>query len=107
MVKKNEGELDFSLSIVQLERKIRAFNPWPGTFTHWQNKMLKVHQITVYPQENKVDPDLQPGKRTVVHGKPAIAASDGLLILDVVQPAGKKSMEGEIFLRGAHGWLET
>ena len=104
MLKKNEGELDFSLSIVQLERKIRALNPWPGTFTYWQNKVLKIHQVTIGELTTDNDIELYPGSRTVYQDKPAIAASDGLLIIDVVQPAGKKPMAGEVFLRGAFGW---
>jgi methionyl-tRNA formyltransferase len=44
----------------------------------------------------------------VVHqGLPAIAAADGLLVLDEVQPAGKKSMPGKVFLQGARNWTRV
>jgi methionyl-tRNA formyltransferase len=46
----------------------------------------------------------QPGERVECDGLPAVCTKDGWLVLDEVQPAGKKSMTGDVFLRGARHW---
>lgn len=101
MLKKEEGELDFAQPAEYLERKIRAFFPWPGAYLIWQGNILKVKRAAVLPQRS-----LPQGKRSVVNGLPAIGTSEGVLLLREVQPAGKKWMNGEEFLRGARQWCE-
>ena len=49
---------------------------------------------------------LHPGARVVHQDFPAIVAADGLLVLDEVQPAGKKIMPGKVFLQGARSWIQ-
>lgn len=102
MLKKEEGELDFAQPAEYLERKIRAFFPWPGAYLVWEGNFLKVKRASVLQQSV-----LPQGKRSVVDGLPAIGTSDGVLLLHVVQPAGKKWMNGEEFLRGARQWREV
>jgi methionyl-tRNA formyltransferase len=48
---------------------------------------------------------VEAGQRLVVQNQPAVAARGGVLILDEVQPAGKKPMSGKSFLAGARGWI--
>ena len=101
MIKKEAGLLDFSQTAIDLERKVRAYNPWPGTYTMWKNQALIIHQAHV------VDSYLQPaGKRITYQELPAMITSQGIFIIDMLQPAGKKIMEGKTFLRGARGWEE-
>ena len=99
MIKKAESELNFNHSAASLERRIRAFNPWPCAYTEWQGNRLKIHQS--HTAKSFI---LEPGKTTIHEGLPAISTSDGLLVLDEVQPAGKKAMSAEVFLRGARDW---
>jgi methionyl-tRNA formyltransferase len=99
MLKKAEGELDFTQSAAHLARRVRAFNPWPGAFTFWNKQILKIHQAHPVAAAGH-----SPGTLLVVDDLPAIAAMDGLLVLDTVQPAGKKPMSGAVFLQGARGW---
>jgi len=101
MLKKEEGELNFSQPAEYLERKIRAYFPWPGAFMVWDGQLLKVKRAFVL-QQNLIPA----GKRSVVDGLPAIGTVDGVLVLREVQPAGKKWMSGEEFLRGARHWRE-
>lgn len=44
LLSRSDGELDFNQSAQQLERKVRAYHPWPGSFTFWENQRLIVHQ---------------------------------------------------------------
>jgi methionyl-tRNA formyltransferase len=99
LLKKSDGQLDFTQTADTLERRVRAYNPWPGAFTIWRAKPLKVHRARVASITYK-----DPGKLLIHENLPAISTSDGLLLLEEVQPAGKKSMSGKTFLNGAHGW---
>lgn len=100
MIKKEEGELDFSRTADELVRKVRAFNPWPGAYLDYEGSRLKIHQGHVVPASG-----LRPGQRDVIEKKPAVAARDGWLVLDEVQPTGKKPMAGKVFLNGARNWI--
>jgi methionyl-tRNA formyltransferase len=101
LLKKEDGALDFTQPAEALARKVRAFNPWPGAYTLWNGEMLKIHAAHPAPAGAGT---LPPGSTAVVEGRPALAASTGLLVLDEVQPAGKKPMPGEVFLHGARNW---
>ncbi len=100
MMKKEEGRLDFTNDVYELERRVRAFNPWPGAFMEFDGILLKVHRTHVELG------DVEVGQRLIVQNQPAVGARGGLLILDEVQPAGKKSMNGNAFLAGARSWAE-
>ena len=100
MIKKEEGRLDFSQNAEALERRVRAFNPWPGAFMDFDGTLLKIHRA-------RVEGGLaETGQRLVVHDQPAVGAGGGLLVLEEVQPAGKKPMSGKSFLAGARQWAD-
>jgi methionyl-tRNA formyltransferase len=121
MLKKEDGRLDFNTDVNELERRVRAFNPWPGAFMDFDGTMLKVHRAHVAhlllgdreaPRRGGAGVrEVEAGQRLVVQNQPAVGArivpegGGGLLILDEVQPAGKKSMNGKSFLAGARGWM--
>jgi methionyl-tRNA formyltransferase len=98
MLKKEEGRLDFTRPAEELERRIRAFNPWPGAFMDFDGTSLKIHRVHIEAGEAEV------GQRLIYQDQPAVGAGRGLIILDEVQPAGKKSMSGKSFLAGARHW---
>jgi len=102
MLKKEAGLLDFNLPAIQLERCVRAYNPWPGAYTLYQGQILKIHRAHAASEEA-----ITPGSRTVCQGAPAVGCAGGLLVLDEVQPAGKKAMPGKVFLQGAREWREA
>jgi methionyl-tRNA formyltransferase len=105
MFKKGDAELDFGRSAEELERSVRAFNPWPGAFLTWGGGRLKIHQARISAQDlRSAAESFKPGHLTIFDEHPAIVTSDGLLILEEVQPAGKKPMPGNVFLRGAKNW---
>ena len=99
MLKKEEGLLDFTQPAPDLADRVRAFNPWPGAFHLWEGQPLKIHRAHPLP-----DPTAQSAQRTVVEGLPAVGAAGGWLLLDEVQPAGKRVMSGKEFLAGARHW---
>lgn len=103
MLKKEDGQLNFHQPAEDLARKVRAFNPWPGAHILWQGEMLKIHRAHVAPP---VEAEPAPGEPARAGNLPALGTSQGLLVLDEVQPAGKRPMPGEVFLRGARKWGE-
>lgn len=112
MLKKEQGRLDFTRDVHELERQIRAFNPWPGAFMDFDGTMLKIHRAHVAPHPHPLSQRergegvraVEAGQRLIVQNQPAVAARSGVLILDEVQPAGKKPMSGKSFLAGARNW---
>jgi methionyl-tRNA formyltransferase len=105
MIKKEAGALDFSQTAGALERGVRAFNPWPGAYMPWQGQNLKIHKARAIPDiRTGQSSHPQPGRKLVRDGLPAVEAADGLLLLETVQPAGKKPMPGQDFLHGARQW---
>lgn len=98
MLNKEDGRLDFNLSAIELERRIRAMNPWPGAWFEWEGAPFKIHKAHV--GQGKAGA----GKRLIEQNQPAVGAGSGILILDEVQPPGKKSMSGKSFLAGARNW---
>lgn len=98
MLKKEDGLLDVERPAQELARRVRAFNPRPGAFLIVEGENLKVHRAHAESQ------DAPPGRRLVYQGQPALGTVHGILVLDEVQPAGKKLMQGRAFLAGARSW---
>jgi methionyl-tRNA formyltransferase len=94
---KADGKLDFRQPADALHRRVRALHPWPGAYIPWKGKPLKI--IETHPEEYQGE--LPPGALVVRLGFPAVRVSDGMLVLRKVQPAGKRIMTGDEFLRGA------
>jgi methionyl-tRNA formyltransferase len=91
-IAKENGRIDWAKSAVEIERQIRAFNPWPSAYTHWGDLLLKIWKAEVV--EN-------------VSGNPGevltdfiVATSHGGLRILELQPANGKRMPVEAFLRG-------
>ena len=101
MLKKEHGELDFTQPAEALVRQVRAFNPWPGAYMLWQSQILKIHRAHAAAGAHLL------GETAVYQGLPALGTADGLLVLDEVQPAGKRAMPGKVFLSGAREWTRA
>ena len=95
MLRRENGRIDWSKPALYIERQVRAFSPWPGTFTQFQSKLLKILKAKVSPLQGTPGQVFQgPEKELAVYtGKQA-------LILQEVQPEGKKPMSGKEFLLG-------
>jgi len=95
---RGDGELDWSLPAVELERRVRAFDPWPGTFARLPDGVvLKVFPPVVIEAQASGSPGevLAAGKDGLL-----VACGSGALRLQTVQPAGKKRMPVGAFLAG-------
>jgi methionyl-tRNA formyltransferase len=99
MIRKEDGLLDFSEPAIKLDRKIRAFNPWPGTFTYWNNQILKIHRTHAFELVSE-----QAGKYIIYQQLPAITTGNGILVVDELQLAGRNIQSGKAFLNGTRNW---
>jgi methionyl-tRNA formyltransferase len=102
MLKKEDGNLDFSLSAQKLILQIRAYNPWPGTFTRWKDQRLIIHHAHALAFSNVEGK--KPGKTIIFDNSPAVVTGKGLLVMEEVQLAGKKPISGQSFLMGIRDW---
>ncbi|MFN8630394.1 MAG: methionyl-tRNA formyltransferase [Chloroflexota bacterium] len=95
-LRRADGRLDPERPAIELERLVRAYQPWPGTFAAFDGERLVVTQSRAEAG--------QPGDTLgalVRHGQePALATIDGRLVLEQVTPPGKRSMPGSDWLRG-------
>jgi len=101
-LRKEDGELDWSRTAVKLDQRIRAFTPWPGTFTFWRGRRFKVLEASPLPDWKG---DAAPGTVVEVRGGAAVATSEGALRLEEIQLAGKRAMAIEPFLRGRRDFV--
>jgi methionyl-tRNA formyltransferase len=101
-LRKEDGQLDWSRPATELDRKIRAFTPWPSAFTFWDNRRLKVLEAAPLPDWQGSAP---PGTVVEAEAGAAVVTSEGALRLEKVQLAGKRAMEIEPFLRGQRGFV--
>ncbi|PIJ49129.1 methionyl-tRNA formyltransferase [Erwinia sp. OLTSP20] len=99
---KEEARLNWSLSAPQLERCIRAFNPWPVSYLLTDEVSVKVWQASVLPAVAQSQPGqiLQADKKGI-----QVATAEGVLNLEVLQPPGKKAMPAQDLLNSRREWF--
>jgi methionyl-tRNA formyltransferase len=97
---RDDGKIDWAERAEVIERKVRAFNPWPGAFATVAAKSGKPRNLKIF-SASIVDLAAAPGEilQTEERGL-VIAASDRALSLEEVQPEGKRRMTSAEFLRG-------
>ncbi|ORM91475.1 methionyl-tRNA formyltransferase [Pantoea septica] len=100
---KEEARLNWQLPAAQLERCIRAFNPWPVSYFLIEDQPVKVWQASVLPHVAK-----QPGEILAAdkHGI-QVATAEGVLNLQLLQPAGKKAMSAQDLLNSRREWFTS
>ncbi|MBN1310136.1 MAG: methionyl-tRNA formyltransferase [Anaerolineae bacterium] len=96
-LKKAEGQIDWSQTAKEIDRQVRAFDPWPGTFTFLDDKLIKVVKGTPDPQRSYGEPC---GTVVMEEDRLAVQTGEGVYFLQTVQPAGKKQMTSQAFLTG-------
>lgn len=98
LIRKQDGAIDWNQRSAQIERHIRAMTPWPGAYTTWHEKNLKVLAASI-PKEGRY-PTGKPGQ-IVSYGQTAVVLTgDGAVQLDKVQLAGKRATSFQDFLLG-------
>jgi methionyl-tRNA formyltransferase len=100
-ITKDEGEIDWQLSAIDIWRRVRAFYPWPGCFTRWRGKTLKIIEaMPLSPQTNA-----KAGEVVALDSGFGIGTGDGLLNILRVQLEGKQALSAAEFLRGQRDFI--
>lgn len=102
-VKKEDGEIDWHLSAEEIWRRVRAYNPWPGAYTYWKGKQLKINGAAVL-----IGGDSKEAGRVIAlqeQGSVGVNTGDGILVLLNMQYAGKKAMPAAEFIRGQRDFI--
>ena len=102
MLHKEDGKLDWNRPAAVLARTVRAFTPWPGAFTNWGNRLLKIISARAVEADNSSEGKVgtvglrkEDGVQTLT-----VVTGNGLFIIEKLQLEGKKVMSAGEFLRG-------
>ncbi len=101
MIRKEDAVLGAGESAQMMERKIRAYHPWPVARLGLENSQLLIHKVRVEMSIN-----LPADVKYIYKGIPAISTVQGLLVLEVVQLPGKKPIDGKAFINSNRNWGE-
>lgn len=93
-IQKEEGHIDWTQPAVHIERTVRAFTPWPGTYSLWNGKQLKIHSGEIG------EGNLETGRVAESRGRIAIGTGDGLFLPTRVQLEGRSAVSIDDFVRG-------
>ncbi len=113
MLKRQSGLIDWNKSAQEIERMVRAFCSWPGTYTYLHGKTLKIWKAEAILSDQTMAPaqtgnaseakTAAPGTILAAKGDElTVQTKDGILRLIEVQPEGKKRMAADAYLRGYH-----
>jgi methionyl-tRNA formyltransferase len=97
MIKKEDGLIDWNEGAVGIERRVRGFSPWPGTYTRLAGKLLKIHRAKIVAAEASGNPG------EVLRADPGglwVATGSGIISLEKVQLENRKRLPGAEFLKG-------
>lgn len=100
VISKEDGQMDWHVTALELWRRVRAFDPWPGCYTWWQGKRLKISEAIPLPggklEEEGMVIALPQGAKAAV----GVETRDGILGLIRVQLEGKRAISAGEFMRG-------
>lgn len=98
-LERDDGRIDWNMPAAALERRIRAYDPWPGTYTS-AIEGGKEKRLKIYPPTVVLDLKLTPGEISSGDGRLIVGCGNGSLEITTVQPDGGKRMSAADYLRG-------
>jgi methionyl-tRNA formyltransferase len=102
-VMSDEASIDWSRSATEIERAVRAFDPWPGAWTTFRDERLKVFRVSPQPASTNAQPADgagAPGQVVALRPEPIVRTGDADVRLELVQPPGARRMPGADWARG-------
>ncbi|MAP40231.1 MAG: methionyl-tRNA formyltransferase, partial [Dehalococcoidia bacterium] len=98
-----DGQIDWTQDAVNIEQRIRAFHPWPGTFTTWNKKILKVIEAQ---SSGASTSDYAPGSVIQTDDRrPEVVTGNGALTLGTIQLEGRKAVAASEFILGYQDFM--
>lgn len=106
ILKREDGRIDWKKSAAEIEMQIRAFCPWPGTFTLINNKILKILKARALETSSKKTYPI--GKTLVApQNHLCVQTGKGFLVIEKLQMEGGKEINSEDFLRGHKAFISV
>jgi methionyl-tRNA formyltransferase len=107
-ISKEAGEIDWRLPVVDIWRQVRAYNPWPSSYSRWRGRRLKIIEAVPLPgvkegEAGEVVPLAQVGAGAALAF--GVSTGEGVLGVLKVQLEGKRVTSGASFLRGQPGFV--
>ena len=101
-LRRDDGRLDAASSAARLERQVRAYQPWPGSFLDDGPTRLIVWKASAHgpSEDDAADASVEQGAIVPDGDSVALVTADGWLRLDEVQPSGRSRMSGPAYRRG-------
>ncbi|MFC1915667.1 methionyl-tRNA formyltransferase [Chloroflexota bacterium] len=103
-ITKGEGEINWHLSAVDIWRRVRAFQPWPGSYTGWRGRRLEIIEAVPLPGKSSLEAGqvIALSKGEAAFG---VNSGDGILGVLRVQLEGKRAMSATEFVRGQRQFI--
>ncbi len=95
LVRKEDGQIDWRLPAAQVAWQVQAYEPWPGAYSRWQGRLLKIRRASAAPGGPGV-----PGMVQVTDSEVSVVCGAGRLVLSEVQLEGKRATDALAFARG-------
>lgn len=102
-ITKDEGEINWRLSAIDIWQRVRAFHPWPGSFSRWRGKTLKIIEAAPLSPQTPA----KAGEVVALDSGFGIGTGDGVLKILRVQLEGKQALSAAEFLRGQRDFIGT
>jgi len=103
-ISKQDGRVDWTRPAVELGRRWRAYQPWPGLYTDYRGRNLKLVRVRPLPDWRGTAP---PGRVIAVPEGVAVVTGEGVLLLEEVQLAGKRAIPTADFCCGQSDFVGT
>jgi methionyl-tRNA formyltransferase len=100
-ITKDEGEIDWKLSAIDIWRRVRAFYPWPGSYSRWRGRTLKIIEAAPLSPPTPA----KAGEVVALDSGFGIGTGDGILNVLRVQLEGKQALSAAEFLRGQRDFI--
>ena len=104
LVKKSDGLIDWHTSAEQIIRMERAYRPWPGIYTKWGNKIVKILEVKLHRLDQVCE---SPGKVEKVNDNIIVQTGKGSLIVCKLQLEGKSQVSGIEFISGYPDFINS
>lgn len=92
------GRIDWTSPAEQIALMVRAYHPWPGTFTTWNGRTIKILEASAVPDNRDT-----PGTLSATRGSIEVATGAGVLIVTRLQIEGRRAVSASEFVAGHHG----
>jgi methionyl-tRNA formyltransferase len=101
LLTKEDGKINWNQPAAYLERMVRAYDPWPGTWSVWNNKRIKIIKVSLLDNLKGAPDNSTPGYVWLTNQKKiAVNCQPGSLLIEQLQLEGKRILTSEEFIHG-------